>query len=68
MNLERLFNMVLRRLVNRGITGGIRAASRRGQTPQNEMTPEERSKSRQGQDMVRNVRNVNRFTRRFGKY
>ena len=67
--MERILNMILRRLVNKGINSGMRAASRRGE---DKLSPEERQARRkqqqQGKNSVRGVRQASRMMRRFTKF
>ena len=66
MNVDRLINMIVRRLVNKGVNKGIDLAARGGK-PDAELTPEERAQAQkakgQGQSMRRNLGMLRRFMR-----
>lgn len=73
MNLDRIINMIMRRvlgkLVNRGVDAGIGMASRRGKggeapAAQGEMTPEERKRARQARQAAKRAKQAARMTRR----
>ena len=61
--LTQILNMVMRKLMNRGIDAGIGHLSRRGKAPQ-EMTPEEREQARKARDLTQKARKAARLTRR----
>lgn len=64
--MERLLNMILRRLMNKGINSGMKAMSKRGQN-NSDKTPEQRKMNRQGQQGTRGLRNATRMLRRINK-
>ena len=65
--MERLLSMIMRRLVNKGINTGIRAASNRGRKAQDD-TPETREMNWQGQKNTRGLRQATRMLRRISKF
>lgn len=65
--MERLLSMILRRLVNKGVNSGIKAASNRGRKDQDE-SPEARQMNRQGQQNARGMRQATRMLRRISKF
>ncbi len=66
MNVERLINMVLRRLMRKGMNKGMDMAANRGKRPE-DMTPEERAQAKATRENARKlqkgVRTARRFTR-----
>ena len=71
MQIDRLFMMLLRRLLgpllNRGIEKGIDLATGGGKAPA-DMTPDERARARQGKQLARRARQAARLTRRAGRF
>jgi len=65
--MERLLNMILRRLMNKGINSGIKAVSNRGKRGGDD-TQEARAANRQAQKNIKNVRQSARIFRRFNKF
>ena len=65
--MERLLNMILRRLVNKGVNSGIKAVSNRGSKTKDE-SPEARQMNRQGQKNARGMRQATRMLRRISKF
>lgn len=65
--MERLLNMILRRLVNKGVNSGIKAVSNRG-AKQGDQSPEARKLNQQGQKNARSVRQASRMLRRISKF
>lgn len=65
--MDRILNMILRRLVNKGINSGIKAATNRGKCA-NDQTREQRDLNRQGQQNARGLRNATRMLRRISKF
>ncbi|MBU2993619.1 hypothetical protein Q4555_12725 [Octadecabacter sp. 1_MG-2023] len=65
--MERLLNMILRRLMNKGINSGMRAMSKRGQSDSDE-SQEARKMNRQGQQNTRGLRQATRMLRRISKF
>lgn len=65
--MERILNMILRRLVNKGVNSGLRAASQRmGKDPKD--TANQRQLDKQGQQSTRGLRQATRMMRRFTKF
>lgn len=67
MQLDRILRMILGRVMNRGINAGIRHATNRGRDPQ-DMTPEERSRARDGRETAKRARQAMKITRRMGRF
>ena len=65
--MDRILNMILRRLVNKGINSGIRAVSNRG-SKQDDDAGAQRQMNRQGQQNARKVRQATRMLRRINKF
>ncbi len=65
--MERILNMILRRLVNKGVNSGIKAASNLG-NKNREQSPEERQLNKQGQGGTKQLRQATRMMRRFTKF
>ncbi|MBT5294180.1 MAG: hypothetical protein HOL32_00940 [Octadecabacter sp.] len=65
--MERLLSMILRRLVNTGVTSGIKAVSNRGGKNQDE-SREARQMNRQGLQNGEGLRNATRMLRRMSKF
>ena len=63
MNFERIIRMLMRRLVNRGISAGINHVSRKGKAPE-DMTPAERRKAREMRQNAKRARQAARMMRR----
>ena len=63
--MERIISMILRRLLNKGINSGIRAASNRGNRDQ---TQQDSDLERQGKQTTRGLRQTSRLMRRFTKF
>lgn len=61
--LTQILNMVMRKLMHRGLNAGIDHLSRRGKTPQ-QMTPEEREQARKARDLAQKAQKAARLTRR----
>lgn len=61
--MERVLSMILRRLVNKGVNQGIKAASNRGKK-QGEDTPEGRQMNKQDQQNAKGLRQATRLMRR----
>lgn len=70
MNLNQLLNMainmVMRRLVNTGITKGIDLAARRGK-PKAQMTAEDHNQASAARQTAKRARQAARITRRLGR-
>lgn len=68
MNIDRLIHMIMRTLINRGVTEGIKKGSQlmagRGKRPE-DMTEEERHSAAQMQRGSNQVRRMMRAGRRF---
>ncbi|MGJ8624158.1 MAG: hypothetical protein ACSHW1_15485 [Yoonia sp.] len=64
MNMNRLINMGLRMLMNKGINKGIDLASRRGKALE-DMTPEERASAQANRQTGRKARRNLNMLRRF---
>lgn len=64
MNMNRLINMGVRMLMNRGISKGIDVASRGGKRPE-DMTPEEREAARNTRGNAQKARRGLNMLRRF---
>lgn len=65
--MERVFNMILRTLINKGVNFGIKAASNRGRKT-NDNTPESGQTSRQDQKGPGGLRQAGRVLRRMGRF
>ena len=65
--MERIISMILRRLLNKGINTGIRAASNRGNRNR-EQTQQDSDLERQGKQTTRGLRQTSRLMRRFTKF
>jgi hypothetical protein len=65
--MERVLNMILRHLVNKGVNTGIKGASNRGRKRENE-TRETRELNRQGHQSSRGLRQATRMLRRISKF
>ncbi|MCF2872291.1 hypothetical protein L0664_14540 [Octadecabacter sp. G9-8] len=65
--MERLLSMILRRLVNKGVNSGIKAATNRGGKTRDE-SPEARKMNRQGQQNGKGLRQATRMLRRISKF
>ena len=67
MDLNRLFQMLMRMFMNKAVNKGIRSATdyaaRRGKSPA-EMTPEEREQARKAKDLADKARKTARLGRR----
>lgn len=66
MNVERLINMVMRRLMRKGMNKGIEMAANRGKKPE-DMTPEERTQAQATSKNAKNLQKGMRATRRIMK-
>jgi len=66
MDLNRLMTMLLRRLLNRGVSAGIKHVASRGADPA-EMTPADRAQARQAQDMAKRARQMSKMARKLGR-
>ncbi|MEN8841107.1 MAG: hypothetical protein ABF254_12140 [Octadecabacter sp.] len=64
--MERILNMIIRRLVNKGVNFGIKAAANMG-NKNREQSPEDRQLNKQGQNGTRHLRQATRMMRRFTK-
>lgn len=71
MQIDRLFMMLLRRLLgpllNRGISKGVDLFAGRGKAPE-DMSPEDRARVRQAKQLARRARQAARLTRRGGRF
>lgn len=65
--MERILNMILRRLVNKGINSGMRAVSNRGKRDDQE-TETGRKLNQNGQQNTKNLRQATRMLRRMGRF
>lgn len=65
--MERILNMILRRLVNKGVNSGIKAVSNRGKRDGDD-TPEQRQMNRQGQQKAKGFKQATRVLRRLNKF
>lgn len=65
--MERLLNMILRRLVNKGVNFGIKTVSNRGGKNCDE-SKESRQMAQQRQKNARGLRRTSKLLRRFGKF
>jgi len=66
MNVDRLMNMVLRKLMRTGMNKGIDLASRKGKRPE-DMTPEERAQAKEASQTAKKAQKGMRTARRFMK-
>lgn len=64
MDLNGLFRMLTRMVLNKPVRAGIDFAARRGK-PEAAMTPEEREQARKGRKLAQRARELSRVTRRF---
>lgn len=64
MNMERLINMILRRVMRTGMNKGIEMAANRGKRPE-DMTPEERASAKNSAQTARKLQRHARTARRF---
>ena len=65
--MERILNMILRRLVSKGINSGIKAASNRG-NKNREHSPENRQSVQPGQNGKGQLRQASRLLRRLTRF
>lgn len=65
--MERILNMILRRLVNKGVNSGIKAASNLGNKNRGQ-SPEERQASTPGKNGSRQLREATRMMRRLTRF
>jgi hypothetical protein len=63
MDLNRLFQMLMRMVIKTAVDTGIDHAARRGK-PEAEMTPEERLEAERGREMARRAKEVAKVTHR----
>ncbi len=63
MNLNGLFQMLIRMVIRTAINTGIDVAARRGK-PEAEMTPEERLEAARARDLAGRAKEVAKVTRR----
>jgi hypothetical protein len=61
--LTQILNMVMRKLMNRGINAGINHLSRGGKTAK-DLTPEERQQAANSRDLAKKARQMSRLGRR----
>lgn len=66
MNVDRLINMIFRRLMRQGMNKGIQMAANRGKKPE-DMTPEERAQAKEATQNAKKVQRGMRTARRFMK-
>lgn len=67
--MERILSMIVRRLMNKGINHGIRAASRRGQNRQDDGGDGQQARrmNQQGQKNTKGLRQASRMMKRITK-
>jgi hypothetical protein len=63
MDLNRLFQMLMRMFIKTAVNTGIDVAARRGK-PEAEMTPEERAEAKRARDLAHRAKEVAKVTRR----
>lgn len=64
--VQGLLNRLLRKAVTKGITAGIDQVARRGK-PADQMTPEDHAQARRARYLAKRARQAARITRRFGR-
>ncbi len=67
MKIDRIITMILRRLMNRGITQGINYAARRGKNPE-DMAPAEKQRAAESRKTAKKARKAARLARRISKF
>jgi len=63
MDLNGLFNMLVKMFIRSAVNTGVDYAARRGK-PEAEMTPEERDQAKKARDLADRAREVQKVTRR----
>lgn len=63
MDLNGLFNMVVKMVLRSAVDAGVDYAARRGK-PEAEMTPEDHAQARKARDLAKRARDVGKVTRR----
>ncbi|WP_309666159.1 hypothetical protein [Tabrizicola sp.] len=66
MDLNRLFQMLMRMFIKTAVDSGIKYAASRGK-PEAEMTPEEREQAEKGKALAKKAQDIAKITRRFGR-
>jgi hypothetical protein len=67
MQIDRLFTMLLRRLLGPLLNRGIDHVARRGKASE-DLSPEDRARARQAKQLARRARQAARLTRRGGRF
>ena len=65
--MDRILNMILRRLVNKGVNSGIRAIAKRGGNS-GQQSPKDRELAKQGQQNSKGLRQTSRILRRLTRF
>ncbi len=65
--MDRILNMILRRLVNKGLNSGMKAMSKRGEG-QGKQSQEDRALAQQGKQNSKNLRQASRLIRRINRF
>ena len=65
--MERILNMILRRLVRKGVNSGIRAVSKRGGNS-GQKSSKDRELAQQGQKNSKGLRQTSRILRRLTRF
>lgn len=63
MDLNGLFNMLMKMFIRQAVDTGVDYAARRGK-PEAEMTPEEREQAKKARDLAGRAKQVQKLTRR----
>ncbi len=65
--MERILNMILRRVVSKGVNSGIRAMSKRGEGD-GKTSQQDREMAQQARQSGKNLRQVSKVMRRLNKF
>ncbi|WP_296417232.1 hypothetical protein [Pseudooctadecabacter sp.] len=65
--MERILNMILRRLVNMGVNRGIDAVAKRGRG-KGQTTQQDRDMERQGRQSAKNMRQASKVIKRLNRF
>lgn len=65
--MERILNMILRRLARQGVNSGLRAISKRGQNG-DRPSQKERQMAQQAKQSSKNMRQASKILRRLNKF
>jgi hypothetical protein len=66
MDLNGLYQRLLRMFIKSAIDTGVKYAASKGK-PEAEMTPQERAQAKNAKDLANKARDIAKITRRFGR-